>query len=185
MGTHLAIGAALAALALGCGAPEAPSETTERADDETPEAETELTPPAETAEPEIEPEPEPQIVEAGSRLGPIRIGMSEEEVGGLGLPLTAPSVDQPEPIYGPYRVFFDDGRVVRIEAQLGALARIQLGEAVFDSTTHIHTLRDAFGDCVWFEGGGERYRCANGTLFVETTHSLDPARYRLSVVAAR
>lgn len=125
------------------------------------------------------PEPEPVVVEAGVRLGPIRIGMSEAEVVALGL--EASPVDSQSRRFGPYRVFFDEGEVRRVEAQLGALSRIRYGDDVFDTRTHIHRLRDAFEDCQWVEGGGERYRCANGTLFVSTTHSMASERYTIAV----
>jgi hypothetical protein len=127
-----------------------------------------------------EAEPEPVVVEAGTRLGPVRIGMSEADVRALGLPEA--EVDPRSRRFGPYRVFFDDdGAVRRVEAQMGALERVRIGEETFPVGTHIHQLRDAIGDCRWYEGGGERYRCAGGTLFVQTTHSLDPARYTIAV----
>src|SRR5690606_11062546 len=111
--------------------------------------------------------------------GPIRIGMSEDEVRALGL--EEREGDWRSRLFGPYRVYFDDGRVRRIEASIGALGRSRVGEHVFPSGTHIHQLRDAFGGCEWYEGGGERYRCAGGTLFVSTAHTMDPARYTIAV----
>lgn len=131
------------------------------------------------APPSEPPRPAPIVVEAGTRLGPVRIGMSEAEVQALGLP--EQEVDSRSRRFGPYRVFFGSGGVRRVEAQMGALGRIQLGEQVFEVGTDIHVLRDAFESCVWQEGGGERYRCADGTLFVQTTDSLRPERYTLAV----
>lgn len=133
-------------------------------------------------EPEAQPEPpapEPAIVEAGTRLGAIRIGMTEDEVRALGLEESV--VDPRSRRFGPYRVFFADGAVRRVEAQIGALGRIRIGPEVLEPGAHIHRIRDVIGSCEWYEGGGERYRCAGGTLFVQTTHTMDPARYTIAV----
>lgn len=125
------------------------------------------------------PEPEPTVVEAGVRLGVVRIGMSEAEVRALGL--EEREVDPRSRQLGPYRVFFEGGAVRRVEARMGDLGRVRIGDEVFSAGTHIHRLRDGIGSCEWLEGGGERYRCAGGTLFVQTTHSMDPARYTIAV----
>ncbi len=175
---------AVALVAASCGANEPapqprvetvaqaePAPTTDRA-----QAQPE---PEEPEEPAPPPEPEPAIVEAGARLGAIRIGMSEDEVRALGL--EEQEVDPRSRRFGPYRVFFEDGTVRRVEAQLGALGRIRIGGEVLEAGTHIHRIRDVIGSCEWYEGGGERYRCADGTLFVQTTHSMDPARYTIAV----
>ena len=69
----------------------------------------------------------------------------------------------------------------RVEATIGELGRIRTGDQVLPAGTHIHALRDAFDGCEWTEGGGERYRCARGTLFVQTEHTMDPARYTIAV----
>ncbi len=130
-------------------------------------------------DPEPAPAAEPVVIEAGARLGPIRMGMTEAEVRALALPESP--VDSRSRRFGPYRIFFDERGVRRAEAQIGALGRIQLGTEVFASGTHIHRLRDAFPACEWTEGGGERYRCARGTLFVQTGHTLHPERYLLAV----
>lgn len=122
---------------------------------------------------------EPVDVEAGARLGPIRIGMSEAEVRALGLPES--TVDPRSRRFGPYRVFFDARGVRRVEALMRDLRRIRVRGVVLEVGTHIHRIRDAFGGCEWMEGGGERYRCAGGSLFVQTTHSMDPARYTIAV----
>lgn len=118
-------------------------------------------------------------VEAGARLGPIRIGMSEAEVRALGLPESANNPRSRR--FGPYVVYFDARGVRRVEAQMGALGRIRVRGTVLEAGTHIHRIRDTIGSCEWQEGGGERYRCAGGRLFVQTTHSLDPARYTIAV----
>lgn len=136
------------------------------------------TEPAQEEEPQP-PEPEPVEVVAGRALGPIQIGMSEEDVRALGLEES--DGDWQSRRFGPYRVYFRRGVVHRIEARIGDLGRIRFGEHVFAAGTHIHTLRDAFGECRWYEGGGERYRCAGGTLFVHTAHTMDPARYMIAV----
>ena len=133
-------------------------------------------PPPELAPPA---EPEPVVVEAGRRLGPVTIGMTEDALRGLGLEET--EVDPRSRRFGPYRVFLEEGTVRRVEASMGALERIRVGERTFASGVHIHALRDAFGDCQWVEGGGERYRCADGALSVQTDHSMDPARYVVGV----
>ena len=173
----------VALFALACGANEAPR----GGPPETPEDEPEAADldPAPGPEPEVEPavqaepEIEPVEIEAGVRLGPIRIGMSEAEVRALGL--DEQEVDPRSRRFGPYRVYLGDGEVVRVEAQIGALERIRFGATVIDAGTHIHTIRDAFGNCEWTEGGGERYVCAGGSLSVQTTHSMDPQRYTLGV----
>lgn len=142
--------------------------------------------PEPTSEPEAAPEPEapppepePTAVEAGVRLGAVRIGMSEAEVRALGL--EEREIDPRSRQFGPYRVFFEGGAVRRVEARMGDLGRVRIGGEVLPGGTHIHRLRDAIGSCEWYEGGGERYRCADGTLFVQTTHSMDPARYTIAV----
>lgn len=135
--------------------------------------------PEETEEPAPPPEPEPVAVEAGTRLGPIRIGMSEAELRGLGL--QEREGDPRSLRFGPYRVLLDEQGVRRVEAFMGDLERIRIGERVLEVGTHIHEIRDAIGDCQWTEGGGERYRCADGSLFVHTTHTMDPARYTVAV----
>mgnify|MGYP001628058754 FL=1 len=178
---------------VGCGAPETPEPepSSPRVETEDP-TETETQPPGPTPTEEPPPEvatpespppappaPEPVAVEAGTSLGPIRIGMSEDDVRALGLPVGAR--DSRSARFGPYRVWLDDEGVRRVEAHLGALERVRLGGQVFDVDAHIHAMRDAIGSCVWTEGGGERYRCADGTLFVFTDHSLDPARYVIAV----
>jgi hypothetical protein len=167
----------LFALVLACGANDRDAP---RAGPSTPPV---ASPHAEHREPPARrpqlPEPEPVDVEAGIRLGPIRIGMSEAEVGALGLPETP--VDSRSRRFGPYRVFFDNRGVKRVEATISDLRRIRFGSQVFPVGTDIYHLRDAFGDCVWYEGGGERYRCARGTLFVQTQHTLDPAFYLIAV----
>jgi hypothetical protein len=130
------------------------------------------------------PEPEPEAVEIvpGAALGPVRIDMSEDAVRALGL--EERGGDSRSRRFGPYRVFFDDRGVRRVEAAIGELGRIRIGERVLPSGTHIHALRDAFEGCEWFEGGGERYRCTGGTLFVQTEHTMDPARYTIAVERA-
>jgi hypothetical protein len=140
--------------------------------------------PSEEAAPAEEPPPpapDPVLVEAGVRLGQIQIGMSEADVRALGLEES--EVDSRSRRFGPYRVFFDGDSVRRVEAQIGAIGPVQIGDAVLPTGTHIHAIRDAIGDCEWTEGGGERYRCAGGSLFVHTTHSLDPALYTIAVEA--
>ncbi len=119
-------------------------------------------------------------MEAGARLGPIRIGMSESEVRELGLEEV--ESDEPGSVrFGPYRVFFDAHGARRIESRMAELGRIRVGDQVIEVGTDIHRIRDLFGHCEWYEGGGERYRCEGGTLFVHTTHSMDPARYTIAV----
>lgn len=174
---------ALALALSGCGAADAHSTpaTEPAAEPEPPPRSAEA--PADIPEPEPPPpppEPEPVAIEPGAALGPIRIGMSEDDVRALGLE-ERPG-DRQSSIFGPYRVYFDDRGVRRIEAFVGELERVRVGDQVLPAGTHIHVLRDAFADCVWYEGGGERYRCANGTLFVHTSHTMDPARYTIAVV---
>lgn len=181
--------ALLVALTLtACGAPraEAPRPAAARADEPEPPAEAPAAPEpaaeapeAPPAEPPPPPEPEPIEVVAGAALGPIRIDMSEDAVRALGL--EEREADPRSRFFGPYRVYFDDGGVQRVEAIIGELGRIRVGDDVFAAGTHIHALRDALEGCVWYEGGGERYRCADGTLFVHTTHTLDPDRYTIAV----
>lgn len=176
----------LGAVAIGCGAseespptrpPDPPPETETETETE-PEAEADPQP-EEPAEPEAPPAPEPVEVEAGTRLGPIRVGMTEAELGALGLEVS--EVDPRSDRYGPYRVWVRDGAVAEVEATIGDLERIRYGGEVFEAGVDIYTLRDAFESCVWEEGGGERYRCAGGTLTVRTEHSMDPQRYVLGV----
>ncbi len=184
----------LLALALSaCGAngaddratarPADPPATTTAAAEPDPEPSPEPTAEAQpepTPEPAPPPQPEAVAVEAGQRLGPIRIGMSRDEVGALGLAEGEP--DEPDSErFGIYRVFFDDDGVRRVEAEMGDLGRIRFGDQVIASGTHIHQIRDAFGHCEWYEGGGERYRCDDRTLFVHTTHTMDPAHYTVAV----
>jgi hypothetical protein len=191
-GIHVALLVAAGAVAMGCGAHESDMAGGSREASEPPRptrsepaalAEPDPTP---TTEPVAEapgpPRPAPVEVEAGARLGPVRIGMSEDEVRALGLEEHGEGSRGRR--FGPYRVFFTSaGAVRRVEAPMGALGRIRVGERVFEVGTDIHVLRDAFGPCEWEEGGGERYRCADGTLFVQTTHSLRPERYTLAVEA--
>jgi len=182
--------ATLALFALACGANEPeggdpPADTTGSAEEPATPEEPEEAPeePAEEPDPEPPPEPEaePVDIEAGTRLGPVRIGMSLEEVRALGLEEAV--VNPRTTAFGPYHVSFRDDAVRRVEAPIGALERIQFGDRVIEAGTHIAEIRDAFGDCVWTEGGGDRYRCAGGTLFVRTTHSMDPQRYTVGVSA--
>lgn len=181
-------------LAVGCGAsetrepeaaraPRAAEDSTEEAhapDEPAPEATpAELAEPEPPAPPPEPPAPEPLAVVAGAQLGPIRIGMSQEELRALGLP---ESPATPRSLrFGPYRVWLDDDGVRRVEASMGDLERVRLGGTAFAVGDHIHAMRDAIGDCVWREGGGERYRCGDGALWVFTDHSLDPARYVIAV----
>ncbi|MFK7990244.1 MAG: hypothetical protein AB8I08_29760 [Sandaracinaceae bacterium] len=182
----LAVLLALVALSVGCGtesprseAPRAPAEEPEPpAEDPPPEPEVPPEPPP-LEEPPPPPEPEPVVVEPGQSIGPVRLGMTEEELAGLDLEPT--EVDPRTRAFGPYRVQMDDGAVDRIEAFLGDLPGVSLADQVFTTESHIHAIRDALGDCVWQEGGGERYRCRDGHLSVSTTHSLDPARYQFRV----
>ncbi|MCA9604789.1 MAG: hypothetical protein KC619_04315 [Myxococcales bacterium] len=150
--------------------------------EEEPPAQAEAEPePAPEPEPVRPPEPEPVDIEAGARLGPIRIGMSEADVRALGLEESV--VDPRTTAFGPYHVQFRDGAVRSVEALIGPLGAIRFGDQVLRAGTHISAIRDAFGDCTWTEGGGERYVCANGTLFVHTTHTMDPQRYTVGVEA--
>ena len=76
------------------------------------------------------PQPEAVAVEAGQRLGPIRIGMSRDELGALGL--AEGELDEPDSQrFGPYRVFLDDDGVRRVEAEMGDLGRVRFGDRVF------------------------------------------------------
>ncbi len=159
-------------------APEAEETEAEETEAEGTEAEETEAP---APEPEAPPTPEPVDVEAGVRIGPIRIGMSEEDVRALGL--EARVVDPRVTAFGPYHVTLRDGAVHRVEAQMGPLGAIRFGDRVLPAGTHISAIRDAFGDCTWTEGGGERYVCAGGALFVQTTHTMDPARYTVGVEA--
>lgn len=172
----------LASFWAGCGASESAAEPSlVEAAREEPEPE-----PSPNVDPEPEPQPEPEppepaavVVEAGARLGAVRLGMTEDEVRALGLEES--DIDSRSRRFGPYQVFFQDGVVRRVEAAVRDLGRVQLGERIFPVGTHIFELRDAIGDCEWTEGGGERYRCSGGTLFVATDHTLDPQHYRLAV----
>ena len=132
-------------------------------------------------EPETAPEAPPVTIEAGVQLRPIRIGMSREAVEALGLDVV--EIDPRTTGFGPYHVSFRDGEVQRVEAQVGALGRLRFGDEIIESGAHIFTYRDLFPGCVWREGGGERYSCADGTLHVRTTHSMDPTRYTVGVSA--
>lgn len=170
----------LLALALiGCGANEPAAEPApvDIPREEPPEPESEPPPP----EPRPEPEPERPIatIEGGAQLGAIRIGMSEAEVRALGLEES--EADPRSRRFGPYQVFFDGGNVRRVEAHFGDLGRVRIGERTFELGTPIYELRDAIGDCEWTEGGGERYRCAGGSLLLHTDHTLDPRFYRFVV----
>ena len=167
-------------LAVGCGASETREPEAARApraaEDSTEEAHAPDEPAPEATPAELA---EPLAVVAGAQLGPIRIGMSQEELRALGLP---ESPATPRSLrFGPYRVWLDDEGVRRVEASMGDLERVRLGGTVFAVGDHIHAMRDAIGDCVWREGGGERYRCGDGALWVFTDHSLDPARYVIAV----
>lgn len=175
----------LGAATFGCGAsedpPATPSDPPPEVDEE-PQAEPEPEAPAEPEtppEPEEPPPPDPIEVEAGVRLGPIRIGMSQPDLDALGLEVS--EVDPRSDRYGPYRVWVRDGAVHSVEAAIGDLERIRYGGEIFEAGVDIYTLRDAFEGCVWQEGGGERYRCADGALSVRTEHSMDPQRYVLGV----
>lgn len=167
----------------GAGAPRAePAAEVPPREAEEPGPEPDPPPPEEPApEPAAEPAPEPVDIEAGTRLGPIRVGMSEADVRALGLAEAV--VDPRTTAFGPYHVTFRDGAVRRVAAQIGALGRVRVGDRVIAAGAHIAEIRDAFGDCTWTEGGGERYVCADGTLFVHTTHTMDPQRYTLGVEA--
>ena len=173
--------ASLALLALACGANEAeggprPAETAEVPESrEAPDLDPESEP-----EPEPPPPPAPVEIEAGRRCGPIRVGMTQEELRALGL--DEASIDPRSSRFGPYRVHLRDGRVHTVEAEIGAIGPIRIGDVALEAGTHIHVIRDAIGDCVWTEGGGERYECAGGGLTVRTTHTMDPRRYTLGVV---
>ncbi|MGE0785436.1 MAG: hypothetical protein AB7S26_07100 [Sandaracinaceae bacterium] len=137
------------------------------------EAEPVPTPPPEP------PPPEPIEIEAGAHMGPIRIGMTEAELAALGL--ESEPVDPRSSRYGPYRVWLRRGAVDRVEARIGELERIRVGDQTYEAGVDIYTLRDAFPRCVWVEGGGERYECADGHLTVQTTHRMDPLYYTLGV----
>lgn len=154
---------------------------TEEASAQTGQSEVEEQPPP--PEPEPPPAPEPIEVVAGTRLGPVEIGMSEEQVQALGL--EEERIDSRSRRFGRFRVFFDRRGVSRIEAVFSELQRIRVGERVYEAGTHIHEMRDGFGDCVWVEGGGERYRCQGGGLHVQTTHTLSAASYTLAVERQR
>jgi hypothetical protein len=184
----LALSAALPWILTACGAndaePTRPGRSGEAAPAQPAPADEPEAPVAEEPEPEepaaaAPPEPDPIVIEAGVQLGPIRLGMSEGEVRALGLE------ERPEDPrsrrFGPYRVFFDSEGVRRVEASMGQLGRLSIGGEVLPSGTHISRIRDAFGACEWHEGGGERYRCAGGSLFVQTAHSMDPALYTVGV----
>lgn len=174
-----------ALVAVGCGT-ESPRSEAPRPPAEAPDPVAEAPEPPETPpeppppeEPPPPPEPEPVVVEPGQSIGPVRLGMSEEELAALELETS--EVDPRTRAFGPYRVQMDDGVVDRIEAFLGDLPGVALADEVFTTESHIHAIRDALGDCIWQEGGGERYRCRDGHLSVSTTHSLDPARYQFRV----
>ena len=169
---------------LGCGAsedpPAAPADPPPPEQTEVAEADSQTPPePEAPPEPEEPPAPEPIDVEAGVRLGPIRVGMSQADLDALGLEVA--EVDPRSQRYGPYRVWVRDGAVSSVEAAIGDLERIRYGGEVFEAGVDIYTLRDAFESCVWQEGGGERYRCAEGALTVRTEHSMNPQRYVLGV----
>ncbi len=182
--TRIAIGATLLGLALGaCGASATeirePAPEPRAEPEAPPEAQPEPQQPAAEPEPEPQPEPEPVEVVPGAALGPIRIDMSEEAVRALGL--EERDGDARSRRFGSYRVFFDARGVRRVEATIGELGRIRAGDQVLPAGTHIHALRDAFEGCEWTEGGGERYRCARGALFVQTEHTMDPLRYTIAI----
>ncbi|MBX3271785.1 MAG: hypothetical protein KF729_16070 [Sandaracinaceae bacterium] len=188
----LALVLVLGSLTVACGANDASTASSAtsrpepRAAEPAPAPQSATSPePAQSPEPEPEPEParttsrQPVELEAGARLGPIRIGMSEADVRALGLAETR--VDPRTVAFGPYHVTFRAGAVRRVEAEIGALAAIRFDGRVLEAGTHIGAIRDAFGDCTWTEGGGERYVCAGGTLSIRTTHTMDPQRYTIGV----
>ncbi len=181
---------AIALVATACGASEERGDPGPAATEEPPAATAEATPependeapapePEPPAEPPPPPAPPPIEVEAGVRMGPIRIGMTADELAALGLETT--EVDPRSQRYGPYRVWVERGAVTRVEATMGDLGRIRFGDREFEAGVDIYALRDAFPGCVWEEGGGERYRCADGRLTVVTTHTMNPLRYTLGV----
>lgn len=57
-------------------------------------------------------------------IGPIRLGMSEPELAGLGLPISDAYAGKR---VGPYRVLLDGGRVSFIEAPLAELPGLRIG----------------------------------------------------------
>jgi hypothetical protein len=167
----------------GCGASEqaadpAPVEVPREEEDEQPARE-EPEPEPREEEPRPEPEPPAAVIEAGARLGAIRIGMTQAEVTALGLEET--EADSRSRRFGPYQIYFDGETVRRVEARFGDLGRVEVGGRTYPVGTTIYELRDAIGDCEWTEGGGERYRCAGGSLLLQTDHTLDPAFYRFIV----
>jgi hypothetical protein len=68
------------------------------------------------------------VVEPGKGIGPIRLGMTPGEVEATKLPVDRTRSDEWRA--GPYRLLFEDGKVVFIEAQL-----VDLGGAVFGGAT--------------------------------------------------
>src|SRR5580692_555797 len=68
------------------------------------------------------------VVEPGKGIGPIRIGMTQAEVEATNLAVQKPQSEEWHA--GPYRVLFEDGRVLSVEADLR-----ELGGAVFGGAT--------------------------------------------------
>lgn len=123
--------------------------------------------------------PAPVRVEVGRSLGPVAIGMTREQVRGLGYPVS--EADSRSEQVGPFRVRYRNDQVRRVEAEVGALGAFRVDDDVFEVGRSIYEIRDAVGACTWRERGGEYYVCRNGGFVVHTNHSLDPRRYTIAV----
>lgn len=111
----------------------------------------------------------PRLV-PGKSIGPIRIGMTRDEVGRLGLPvLQHPSGQMGNDFrdVGPYQVVFDRDHVVSVSLVLtGSPAGMLVGQRLVDPNVSVEDLVKSIPGCGEPESreGGTIFRCADRTV---------------------
>lgn len=107
------------------------------------------------------------LVDPGKSLGPIRIGMTQGDVAGTKLPLQKTRAEEWKA--EPYRMLFENGRVVFIEAELRDLAGAVVGGAtIAPDERSIEPIAAHLPGCgkIQFAEGGNLITCADGTITV-------------------
>ena len=106
----------------------------------------------------------------GKAIGPVRIGMTRDEVGGLGLevrPHPSGHMGNNLRLVGPYSVVFDGDRVASIAFTLtGSRTGITIAGRQIPESASVEDVAKALGNCSEpdLREGGTIIKCGDGTL---------------------
>ncbi len=116
----------------------------------------------------FEEQPPPPVVDAKQGIGPIKLGMTVDQIIALKLPIKG--INQSMEQVGPYLVSYTDGKVDFVEVRLARLPNgIRIGKTVVPPTEKsIEKIAKLFSSCTKVEHriGGSSIPCQQGRIRV-------------------